>query len=144
MLSDAFLLWIWGWRLINIVILVPRFLLTQSWVRRMHNLCSFFRMFKLYSSHFYLRQVDTFYLTFLSQFSFFYFLFFCRLLELQYKYGNLSKEDCKPGYSGAKMTSIYPKQVCVFVFWVPPPHSYCTSWLLLGADLLGRFKMLLH
>ncbi|XP_047014490.1 ST3 beta-galactoside alpha-2,3-sialyltransferase 3a isoform X6 [Ictalurus punctatus] len=33
------------------------------------------------------------------------------LLELQYKYGNLSKEDCKPGYSGAKMTSIYPKFV---------------------------------
>lgn len=30
-------------------------------------------------------------------------------LELQYKYGNLSKGDCKPGYAEAKMTSIYPK-----------------------------------
>ncbi|XP_072540068.1 ST3 beta-galactoside alpha-2,3-sialyltransferase 3a isoform X2 [Salminus brasiliensis] len=30
-------------------------------------------------------------------------------LELQYKYGNLSKGECKPGYSEAKMTSIYPK-----------------------------------
>ncbi|XP_058258771.1 ST3 beta-galactoside alpha-2,3-sialyltransferase 3a isoform X6 [Hemibagrus wyckioides] len=32
-------------------------------------------------------------------------------LELQYKYGNLSKGECKPGYSEAKMTSIYPKFV---------------------------------
>ncbi|KAK3557348.1 hypothetical protein QTP70_026569 [Hemibagrus guttatus] len=32
-------------------------------------------------------------------------------LELQYKYGNLSKGECKPGYSEAKMTAIYPKQV---------------------------------
>ncbi|KAM9483144.1 ST3 beta-galactoside alpha-2,3-sialyltransferase 3a isoform 5-T6 [Clarias gariepinus] len=30
-------------------------------------------------------------------------------LELQYKYGNLSKGECKPGYSEAKMSSIYPK-----------------------------------
>uniref|UniRef100_A0A9J8CZQ7 CMP-N-acetylneuraminate-beta-1,4-galactoside alpha-2,3-sialyltransferase n=1 Tax=Cyprinus carpio carpio TaxID=630221 RepID=A0A9J8CZQ7_CYPCA len=30
-------------------------------------------------------------------------------LELQYKYGNLSKGECKPGYAEAKMTSIYPK-----------------------------------
>ncbi|XP_051987022.1 LOW QUALITY PROTEIN: ST3 beta-galactoside alpha-2,3-sialyltransferase 3a [Xyrauchen texanus] len=30
-------------------------------------------------------------------------------LELQYKYGNLSKGECKPGYAAAKMTSIYPK-----------------------------------
>lgn len=30
-------------------------------------------------------------------------------LELQYKYGNLSKGECKPGYTEAKMTSIYPK-----------------------------------
>uniref|UniRef100_A0A673H7L5 Lactosylceramide alpha-2,3-sialyltransferase n=1 Tax=Sinocyclocheilus rhinocerous TaxID=307959 RepID=A0A673H7L5_9TELE len=32
-----------------------------------------------------------------------------RPLELQYKYGNLSKGECKPGYAEAKMTSIYPK-----------------------------------
>ncbi|KAK2858041.1 hypothetical protein Q7C36_005960 [Tachysurus vachellii] len=32
-------------------------------------------------------------------------------LELQYKYGNLSKGECKPGYSEAKMTSIYPRFV---------------------------------
>ncbi len=32
-----------------------------------------------------------------------------RPLELQYKYGNLSKGDCKPGYAEAKMSSIYPK-----------------------------------
>ncbi|KAI4886622.1 hypothetical protein NFI96_012740 [Prochilodus magdalenae] len=32
-------------------------------------------------------------------------------LDLQYKYGNLSKGECKPGYSEAKMTMIYPKQV---------------------------------
>ncbi|MCJ8729618.1 hypothetical protein PDJAM_G00108500 [Pangasius djambal] len=32
-------------------------------------------------------------------------------LELQYKYGNLSKGECRPGYSEAKMTSIYPKFV---------------------------------
>ncbi|KAK1795818.1 hypothetical protein P4O66_009841 [Electrophorus voltai] len=32
-------------------------------------------------------------------------------LELQYKYGNLSKGECRPGFSEAKMTSIYPKQV---------------------------------
>ncbi|XP_067230590.1 ST3 beta-galactoside alpha-2,3-sialyltransferase 3a isoform X6 [Chanodichthys erythropterus] len=30
-------------------------------------------------------------------------------LELQYKYGNLSKGECKPGYTEAKMTLIYPK-----------------------------------
>ncbi|XP_016123577.1 ST3 beta-galactoside alpha-2,3-sialyltransferase 3a isoform X1 [Sinocyclocheilus grahami] len=30
-------------------------------------------------------------------------------LELRYKYGNLSKGECKPGYTEAKMTSIYPK-----------------------------------
>ncbi|XP_051567367.1 ST3 beta-galactoside alpha-2,3-sialyltransferase 3a isoform X2 [Myxocyprinus asiaticus] len=30
-------------------------------------------------------------------------------LELQYKYGNLSKGECKPGYAEAKMMSIYPK-----------------------------------
>ncbi|XP_035380593.1 ST3 beta-galactoside alpha-2,3-sialyltransferase 3a isoform X3 [Electrophorus electricus] len=30
-------------------------------------------------------------------------------LELQYKYGNLSKGECRPGFSEAKMTSIYPK-----------------------------------
>ncbi|KAG9277835.1 CMP-N-acetylneuraminate-beta-1,4-galactoside alpha-2,3-sialyltransferase isoform X1 [Astyanax mexicanus] len=30
-------------------------------------------------------------------------------LELQYKYSNLSKGECRPGYSEAKMTSIYPK-----------------------------------
>ncbi|XP_056606438.1 ST3 beta-galactoside alpha-2,3-sialyltransferase 3a isoform X1 [Triplophysa dalaica] len=30
-------------------------------------------------------------------------------LELQYKYANLSKGECKPGYAQAKMTSIYPK-----------------------------------
>lgn len=29
--------------------------------------------------------------------------------ELAYKYGNLSEGVCKPGYAGAKMTSIYPK-----------------------------------
>uniref|UniRef100_A0AAY4DKN4 CMP-N-acetylneuraminate-beta-1,4-galactoside alpha-2,3-sialyltransferase n=1 Tax=Denticeps clupeoides TaxID=299321 RepID=A0AAY4DKN4_9TELE len=28
--------------------------------------------------------------------------------ELMYKYGNLSKGACKPGYSAAKMTAIYP------------------------------------
>jgi len=32
-----------------------------------------------------------------------------RPLELQYKYGNLSKGECKPGYTEAKMTLIYPK-----------------------------------
>ncbi|XP_067230585.1 ST3 beta-galactoside alpha-2,3-sialyltransferase 3a isoform X2 [Chanodichthys erythropterus] len=32
-------------------------------------------------------------------------------LELQYKYGNLSKGECKPGYTEAKMTLIYPKAV---------------------------------
>ncbi|XP_059353687.1 CMP-N-acetylneuraminate-beta-1,4-galactoside alpha-2,3-sialyltransferase-like isoform X2 [Carassius carassius] len=30
-------------------------------------------------------------------------------LELQYKFDNLSKSECKPGYAEAKMTSIYPK-----------------------------------
>ncbi|XP_063057495.1 ST3 beta-galactoside alpha-2,3-sialyltransferase 3a isoform X2 [Engraulis encrasicolus] len=30
-------------------------------------------------------------------------------LELVYKYGNLSKGACKPGYAAAKMTTIYPK-----------------------------------
>ncbi|XP_051752926.1 ST3 beta-galactoside alpha-2,3-sialyltransferase 3a isoform X1 [Ctenopharyngodon idella] len=30
-------------------------------------------------------------------------------LELQYKYGNLSKGECKPGFTEAKMTLIYPK-----------------------------------
>ncbi|XP_060775658.1 ST3 beta-galactoside alpha-2,3-sialyltransferase 3a isoform X2 [Neoarius graeffei] len=30
-------------------------------------------------------------------------------LELQYKYGNLSKGECKPGYAEAKMMSVYPK-----------------------------------
>ncbi|KAM9323428.1 ST3 beta-galactoside alpha-2,3-sialyltransferase 3b isoform 1-T3 [Pholidichthys leucotaenia] len=29
--------------------------------------------------------------------------------ELEYKYGNLSKGVCKPGYVAAKMTTIYPK-----------------------------------
>ncbi|XP_013882744.1 ST3 beta-galactoside alpha-2,3-sialyltransferase 3b isoform X3 [Austrofundulus limnaeus] len=29
--------------------------------------------------------------------------------ELTYKYGNLSKGACKPGYAAAKMTTIYPK-----------------------------------
>uniref|UniRef100_A0A3P8VU53 ST3 beta-galactoside alpha-2,3-sialyltransferase 3b n=1 Tax=Cynoglossus semilaevis TaxID=244447 RepID=A0A3P8VU53_CYNSE len=31
--------------------------------------------------------------------------------ELVYKYGNLSEGVCKPGYTAAKMTSIYPKFV---------------------------------
>ncbi|XP_071391201.1 CMP-N-acetylneuraminate-beta-1,4-galactoside alpha-2,3-sialyltransferase-like isoform X2 [Centroberyx affinis] len=30
-------------------------------------------------------------------------------LELMYKYGNLSKGACKPGFAAAKMTAIYPK-----------------------------------
>lgn len=30
-------------------------------------------------------------------------------VELMYKYGNLSKGACKPGYAAAKMTAIYPK-----------------------------------
>ncbi|XP_037837769.1 ST3 beta-galactoside alpha-2,3-sialyltransferase 3b isoform X3 [Kryptolebias marmoratus] len=30
-------------------------------------------------------------------------------LELTYKYGNLSKGACKPGYAAAKMATIYPK-----------------------------------
>ncbi|XP_040926122.1 ST3 beta-galactoside alpha-2,3-sialyltransferase 3a isoform X5 [Betta splendens] len=30
-------------------------------------------------------------------------------LELTYKYGNLSKGACKPGFAAAKMTAIYPK-----------------------------------
>ncbi|KAJ7986380.1 hypothetical protein DPEC_G00339310 [Dallia pectoralis] len=30
-------------------------------------------------------------------------------LELMYKYGNLSKGVCKPGYAAAKMSAIYPK-----------------------------------
>ncbi|XP_056132075.1 ST3 beta-galactoside alpha-2,3-sialyltransferase 3a [Lampris incognitus] len=30
-------------------------------------------------------------------------------LELKYKYGNLSKDACKPGFTTAKMTAIYPK-----------------------------------
>ncbi|XP_037537937.1 ST3 beta-galactoside alpha-2,3-sialyltransferase 3b [Nematolebias whitei] len=29
--------------------------------------------------------------------------------ELEYKYGNLSKGACKPGYAAAKMATIYPK-----------------------------------
>ncbi|TRZ02643.1 hypothetical protein DNTS_000625 [Danionella cerebrum] len=32
-------------------------------------------------------------------------------LELQYKYGNLSKGECKPGYTEARMTLIYPEFV---------------------------------
>uniref|UniRef100_A0A668AQM2 Lactosylceramide alpha-2,3-sialyltransferase n=1 Tax=Myripristis murdjan TaxID=586833 RepID=A0A668AQM2_9TELE len=32
-----------------------------------------------------------------------------RPLELIYKYGNLSKGACKPGFAAAKMTAIYPK-----------------------------------
>ncbi|KAL1022670.1 hypothetical protein UPYG_G00030780 [Umbra pygmaea] len=30
-------------------------------------------------------------------------------VQLMYKYGNLSKGVCKPGYAAAKMTAIYPK-----------------------------------
>ncbi|XP_013883397.1 uncharacterized protein LOC106531979 [Austrofundulus limnaeus] len=33
--------------------------------------------------------------------------------ELTYKYGNLSKGACKPGYAAAKMTTIYPKQALI-------------------------------
>ncbi|KAI5628359.1 ST3 beta-galactoside alpha-2,3-sialyltransferase 3b isoform X2, partial [Silurus asotus] len=32
-------------------------------------------------------------------------------LELQYKYGNLSKGECRPGFSEFKMISLYPKFV---------------------------------
>lgn len=45
-----------------------------------------------------------------SKSSLFYFLFHVyRSLELTYKYGNLSKGACKPGFAAAKMSAIYPK-----------------------------------
>ncbi|XP_078115644.1 ST3 beta-galactoside alpha-2,3-sialyltransferase 3a isoform X1 [Sander vitreus] len=44
-------------------------------------------------------------------------------LELIYKYGNLSKGACKPGFAAAKMTAIYPKFTKLAPMFLDPNYK---------------------